>query len=262
MSVKLINYKKYLVDYEGEGKGGAHRYPVQEEAFRKYSESLVSWLRNITVPRNDKDIQVEVVYGYPEFATALRATPSQQVKPEVNRELGEKLVDLREDRTRVPIISYFITNYTYDQSRELPGEIYYKGKFVDDSKKDIVMLNKEVPFILQYTLAVWTKFKADMAQIQQQLLSRFNPNVVFLVDNQEIPCRLDGITDTSALEAKDGNYQLVRNDVIISMDAWLKRDPVSVRTILRERVQFSESAITANSAQEVIDIMNINIKGE
>jgi len=253
--MSLINMKKYLVQYEGDGKGGARRYPVTEEAFRKYSEALNTWLRNITVPRNDKDIQVEVVYGYPEFATALRAAPSQQVKPEVNRELQEKLVDLREDRTRIPIISYFITNYTYVQPRELPGEIYYKADFADASKKDIILLNKEIPFELQYTLAIWTKFKSDMATIQHHLLSRFNPNVVFYVDSQEIPCRLDSVTDTSVLEAKDGAYQLIRNDVVISMDAWLKRDPVTVRTILKDRIIFSETSISGDSVGQILDII-------
>jgi len=251
-----IDYKKYLVDYQGDGYGGTKKYRVYDESFRGYSEAIKLWLQDITVPRNDKEVQVEIIYGYPELATALRATPSQQVKPEVNRELGERLIDLREDRTRIPIISFYITNYTYDQARELPGEIFYKGQYTDDSKKNVYMLNKEVPFILQYTMTAWTKYKSDMAYIRQQLLSRFNPNVVFLVDNQEIPCRLDSIVDTSTMESKDGNYQLIRNDMIMSLDAWMKRDPVSVRTVHRERTVFYEKSLLGDNPTEILNQMD------
>ena len=251
-----INYKRYLVDYAGDGHGGAKKYRIYDESFRAYSEAVKSWLQDITVPRNDKEIQVEIMMGFPELSTALRATPSQQVKPEVNRELGERLIDLREDRSRIPIISFWITSYTYDQVRELPGEIFYKANFTDDSKKNIYMLNKEVPFILQYTMTAWTKYKSDMAYIRQQLLSRFNPNVVFLVDSQEIPCRLDSIVDTSTMESKDGNYQLIRNDIVMSLDAWLKRDPASVRTILRERTVFYEKALIGDNPTEILNQMN------
>jgi hypothetical protein len=241
---KLINYKKYLVDYEGEGKGGARKIVLFEEAFRKYSEEMQKWLQDIVVPRKDKTIQVEVLYGSPQISTALRAAPSQQEKPEVNREFGQKLVDLREDRTKIPIIGFYISAMTYDQSRELPGEIFYKGQYVDDSKKDIIMLNKEIPFVLQYTLSIWTKSKSDMFYIHQQLLNRFNPNIVFYIDKQEIPCRLDSIVDTSALEVRDGAYQLVRNDVVLTLDAWIKRNAASVRTVQRDKIAYHEMVVT------------------
>jgi len=256
MKPKLMDMKKYLVAYQGDGKGGAKKYHIYEEAFRSYGSALKEWLQDITVPRNDKEVQVEVIFGYPEFATALRAAPEQQVKPEINRELNEKLVDLREDKTRVPIISFYPSNITYDQPREIPGEIFYKAKFLDASKKDIIILNKEVPFLLQWTLSIWTKYKSDMGYVRLQLLNRFNPNVVFLIDEQEIPCRLDSITDTSVLEAKDGTAQLVRNEVVISMDAWIKRDPASVRTVIKEKLVFYEEAYVGNNPTDILNILN------
>ena len=258
MPNKLIDMKKYLVTYAGDGYGGAHKFHVYDEAFRNYGTVLKTWLEDITVPRNDKEVQVVVLFGYPEFATALRSAREQQVKPEINRELNEYLVDLREDKTRVPIISFYPSNTTYDQSREIPGEIYYKAGFLDASKKDIIILNKEVPFLLQWTLSIWTKYKSDMSYVRQQLLNRFNPNVVFLVENQEIPCRLDSITDTSVLEAKDGTAQLIRNEVLISMDAWIKRDPASVRTVIKEKVVFYEEAFNTNDPIELLNTLNKN----
>jgi len=253
---KLMNMKKYLVAYQGDGYGGARKFRVYDEAFRNYGTTLKTWLEDITVPRNDKEVQVVVMFGYPEFATALRSAREQQVKPEVNRELNEYLVDLRDDKTRVPIISFYPSNITYDQTRELPGEVFYKGKFVDASKKDIIILNKEVPFLVQWTLSIWTKYKSDMGYVRQQLLNRFNPNVVFLVDDQEIPCRLDSITDTSVLESKDGTAQLVRNEVVISMDTWIKRDPASVRTVIKEKVVFYEEAYVGDSPISILNQLN------
>jgi hypothetical protein len=253
---KLMDMKKYLVEYQGDGYGGARKFHIYDEAFRGYGEVLKTWLQDITVPRNDKEVQVVVIFGYPEFATALRSAREQQVKPEINRELNEYLVDLRDDKTRVPIVSFYPSNTTYDQAREIPGEMFYKGNFVDASKKDIIILNKEVPFILQWTISIWTKYKSDMAFIRQQLLNRFNPNVVFLVENQEIPCRLDSITDTSVLEAKDGTAQLVRNEVVISMDAWIKRDPASVRTVIKEKMVFYEEAYNTDDPIKLLNILN------
>lgn len=253
---KLMDMKKYLVEYAGDGYGGAKKYHVYDEAFRGYGVVLKTWLQDITVPRNDKEVQVEVIFGYPEFATALRSAPEQQVKPEVNRELNEKLIDLRDDKTRVPIISFYPSNVAYDQSREIPGEMYYKAKYLDASKKDIIILNKEVPFLVTWTLSIWTKYKSDMGYVRQQLLSRFNPNVVFLVDEQEIPCRLDSITDTSVLEAKDGTAQLIRNEVMISMDTWIKRDPASVRTVIKEKMVFYEQAYNTDDPVELLNTLN------
>jgi len=254
-----MNMKKFLVEYAGDGRGGSKKYHVYDEAFRGYGEVLKTWLQDITVPRNDKEVQVEVIFGYPEMATALRSVPEQQVKPEINRELNEKLIDLRDDKTRVPIVSFYPSNITYDQTREIPGEMFYKSKFLDASKKDIIILNKEVPFIVQWTLSVWTKYKSDMGYVRQQLLNRFNPNVVFLVDDQEIPCRLDSITDTSVLESKDGSAQLIRNEVVMSMDAWIKRDPASVRTVIKEKLVFYEQAYNTDDPIELLNILNKNV---
>jgi len=254
--VKLMDMKKYLVEYQGDGYGGAKKYRIYEEAFRSYGSALKTWLEDITVPRNDKEVQVEVIFGYPEFATALRSAPEQQVKPEINRELNEKLIDLRGDKTRAPIISFYPSTTTYDQSRELPGEIFYKAGFLDASKKDSILLNKQVPFLVQWTLSIWTKYKSDMGYVRQQLLSRFNPNVVFLIENQEIPCRLDSIIDTSVMEAKDGSAQLIRNEVMISMDAWIKRDPATVRTILKEKVVFYEQAYNTDDPIQLLNQLN------
>ena len=236
--------KKYLKLYRD--PGGATVIPRAEEAFRKYSETMRDFLRGFFIERKDGPIPVEIVYSAPNIATALRAAPSYNAKPEVNKELGEKLVDLREDRTKIPIIAFQISAYTYQMDRQLPGEIYYNSQYTDDSKKDIVRMNKPVPFDIQYTLSIWTKTKADMFFIQQQLLSKFNPAVVFEVETQEIPVFLESVTDTSSLESAQGNYQLIRNDVVLRVNAWIKREDISVRTVIREKLAFHEQTVDAN----------------
>jgi hypothetical protein len=60
--------------------------------------------------------------------------------------------------------------------------------------------------------------------IQQQLLSKFNPVVVLEVEGQEIPVFLESVVDTSSLEAAEGNYQLVRNDITLKVNAWIRRN--------------------------------------
>ena len=239
-----IDMKKYLKLYRD--PGGATVIPRAEEAFRKYSERMQEFLKGLYVDRKDGPIPVEVIYSLPNIATALRAAPSYDALPEVNRELGQKLVDLREERTKIPIIAFRISTYTYVMDRQLPGEIYYSTQFKDSSKKDMIKSNKPVPFDLQYTLSIWTKTKGDMFFIQQQLLSRFNPAVVFEVDTQEIPVFLESVTDTSSLESTQGNYQLVRNDVVLRVNAWIKRNDISVRTVLRDKLAFHELVYDAN----------------
>ena len=214
---------------------------------------MKDFLKGFFIQRKDDVVPVEVMYSFPNIATALRAAPSHASKPKVNRELGQKLIDLREDRAKIPIISFQISGYTYVQDRQLPGEIYYKTQFTDDSRKDVMLNNKPVPFDMQYTASIWTKTRADMFFIEQQLLSKFNPAVVFEVETQEIPVFLDSVTDTSALEAADGNYQLVRNDVVMHLTAWVKRNEVSVRTVHRERMAFHESIVDENGNQKAGD---------
>lgn len=233
--------KKYLKQYKD--PGGATVIPRAEEAFRKYSERMKEFLNGLYIDRKDGPVPVEVVYSFPNIATALRSAPSYDAKPEVNRELGQKLVDLREERTKIPIIAFQISGYTYVMDRQLPGEIYYNVQYTDASKKNIIRANKPVPFDLQYTLSIWTKTKADMFFVQQQILSKFNPTVTFEVDTQEIPVFLDSITDTSSLESATGTYQLVRNDIVLHLNAWIKRNDISVRTIHRDKMAFHEMVI-------------------
>ena len=236
--VTHIDYNKYLKDYRD--PGGAKVIPVPEEAFRKYSERVKEWLQGIYVSRKDYDVPVEVIYGMPNIATALRSAPSHIEKPEINRELIKKLVDLREDRAKIPIISFYISGVTYAMGRQLPGNMYYKDQFVDDSMKDARMVRKPVPFDLQYTAAIWTTAKSDMFFIHNQILSKFNPALAFNVEGQEIPVFIDSVIDTSTLEVSGGQMQLVRFDVVFHLEAWVKQSMASVRTVLKGKLAYSE----------------------
>lgn len=240
-----VSMKKYIAD--GITEEIVKEFPVVEEAFRKYSECMKAWLSGFFVPRNGSNIKVEVMYSHPNLATALRSAQSHVDKEEVNRELSGRLVDLREDRSKIPVIAFSITSMNYLMEHELPSYIYYPIQYVDDSKKEIEMKRKDVPFQLQYTASIWTKSKSDMNYILQQILSQFAPTITFRVDNQEVNMLLESIVDTSALEAGNtAQYQLIRHDITFTMkQVWIKTNPIHVKSVISQKTSYTEDIIAS-----------------
>jgi len=80
----MISYDKFVRDYQGKG---VKTIKIEDQAFRRYSEAIMIWLRdlNLTVPREDEQLHVETLYAYPMKANALKGAPchlpeGQQIK--------------------------------------------------------------------------------------------------------------------------------------------------------------------------------------
>ena len=239
-----MSMKKYIA--LGKKEGIVKEVVVLEEAFRKYSEAIQVWLTGFFVPRKDKNIGLEVIYSAPNIATALRAAPAQASKPDIDREVSQKLVDLREDRTKIPIASFNISSISFLMDFELPGIIYYPVQFVDASKKETLMARKDLPYQIQYTSTIWTKTKSDMNYILHQVLSQFAPDCVFEIDGQTVTMMLESVTDTSQLETGNtGAYQLIRTDIVTTMkQVWIKTNPIIVKTVLYQKMAYGESIVS------------------
>jgi len=240
----MISYDEFIKTYEGHGVDVIKQ---DEQAFRKYSEAIIEWLKdlNLQIPRDDKYLDVEIIYAYPMKANALKGAPSHLPDGQKIKNLDEKLVDLRENRTNIPIISFYLSDFSFDWPRELPTHMRYSKQKMYESGNQMkaTRYQKDRPFELTYSFSLWTKYKADMNYLWQQFLSEFGPNKYFRVDNQDIPMKLNSITDVSDLESKDGAEQLVRWDIRCAMEGWLKVDKVEVDTVKTQVVVMGEMVI-------------------
>lgn len=238
-----MSMKQYIE--MGKAEGIVSEQVNFEEAFRKYSEAMKLWFQGFIVPRTNGNIKCEVIYASPNFATALRGATSHAEKPEVNRDVTQKLIDLREDRTKIPIIAFTISSMNFLMDFELPAHIWYRTQDVDPSRKEAEMKRKDLPYQLQFTASVWTKTKVDMNYLMQQILSQFGPDYVFIVENQEVSMHLESITDTSVLEAgTTGQYQLIRHDLVFTMkQVWIRTNTIKVKNVLYQKMAYSERPV-------------------
>jgi len=250
----MISYKEYLRVYEPTTK--VAELKITDQAFRRYSEAVMTWLHdlNIVVLRDDKSIQAEIIYAFPSKAHALKGASNYRPHGQYQKDLETKLVSMREDRAPVPIISYYLADLSLAMERQLPGDIRYFGGRTSESNLSAYRLQKERPYDLTYVFSLWTRYKADMNYIWQSFLHEFDPVKYFVLDQQQIPFRLENITDNSDLESVDGAEQLVRWDMTCTMEGWLKTNPVSVPTVQKQFVALSEEIAGTGAINDLMKI--------
>ena len=237
----MISYKEYLRQY---GKDDIVEELIpHDQAFRRYTEALMTWLKDkkFKVLRDNKTIDATVLYSFPSMSHALKGAGNYLPHGQYQKDLKDKVADLREDRSPIPVISFYLADLSLSWERQLPGDVRFGGSLANGAKGHAYRLQKDRPYDLVYTFSLWTRYKADMNYMWQQFLEPFDPVLYFDVDRQSIPMKIDNIADNSQLESVDGSEQLVRWDVTCSMEGWLRANIAKVPTVQKQRIAFAES---------------------
>ena len=166
-----------------------------------YNLGMAAWLSGIYLDRPEEPYQVPVMYQTPERAFA------DKIRPRIN------------DQTALPIISFVETGTTFDNERYVsPPSLIYSRRKVG---KKWQLEPKPMPWIINYNVTVWTKYKEDMDRIHYYLMSRFTPESYIVAYNSPAKIIVQSHSDTSDYESTDGD-RVLRNDFQFDVLAWMQ----------------------------------------
>ena len=141
-------------------------------------------------------------------------------------------------RVELPIMSVNRTNMSYDPSRATPavaGDNAYI-RFADKDGTRAIKFPREIPYLIDYTLSIWTHRKEDMENIIFLILSRFDPMAEWIVEDPfmcgTVLATFEGAVDNSDIDVGADEWAKVRYDVTIKVEGWLPRQGRIVPTVL------------------------------
>jgi hypothetical protein len=148
-------------------------------------------------------------------------------------------------RVEVPIMSVNLTGWNYDPNRATPavaGPAY--KRFADQDGTRAIRTPREIPYLLDYTLSIWTFRKKEMGYILHQIQSRFDPMAEWVVEDEfmcgHVLATFEGGTNNNDIDVGAEEWAKVRTDLSIKVEGWLPRSGTIVPTILGQVTSLEE----------------------
>ena len=242
---------------------------------KKYIALFGTTFNKISIVRDDPNtgdsvqrMVVPISYGpYQKFLARVNQDP------EINRKTAITL----------PRMSFEITNMEYDGSRKINSTRRISGQSHSDDKKSFQYVG--VPYNLNFTLSIMTKYAEDGTQILEQIIPFFKPEwtyTVKLIDNLDpidIPIILNSVNMDDLYEADFETRRSLLWTLTFTMKAWYfgpqressvikfidVRTHTKVTSDVEPEMQFTiQPGLTANgqpttSIDETIDYDLINV---
>jgi len=242
---------------------------------KKYIALFGTTFNKISIIRDDPNtgdsvqrMIVPISYGpYQKFLARVNQDP------EINRKTAITL----------PRMAFEITNMEYDGSRKINSTRRISGQSHSDDKKSFQYVG--VPYNLNFTLSIMTKYAEDGTQILEQIIPFFKPEwtyTVKLIDNIDpidIPIVLNSVSMDDLYEADFETRRSLLWTLTFTMKAWYfgpQRESsvikfIDVRTHTKvtadaePEMQFTiQPGLTANgqpttSVDETVDYELINV---
>lgn len=144
--------------------------------------------------------------------------------------------DLANGRARLPVGSLNQTKAEFLKERFSPPYLSMAIRYPSKRGDRAVLVYRPVPWLVDYTLSVWTEFKRDAEYIRYQVLTRFNPVAVFkMFDGHlqgDVTLRFGGMNDQSEKDLQFDQNRLIKFDYTMSAEAWLPLPERLVPTVL------------------------------
>ena len=124
----------------------------------------------------------------------------------------------------LPIISIHQNSSEDDDKRRRSAPQIVNETFWSDEKKRAVRIISEAPrpVGIEYGINVWTKYKANLDQIVEQIRLMFNPSLV--VENPYTTTALAFVeqeSDTSTLDISDREERIIRRSFKVKVEAYI-----------------------------------------
>lgn len=144
--------------------------------------------------------------------------------------------DLNEGRVRLPVASISRDGFEFNQDKFSPTYHSMGFRYLNSTGTLAAKYYRPVPYLVKYSMVIWTEFKRDAEYIIYQLSTRFNPIAEFrmfdghLVGNVQL--RFDGVTDASDKESGFDQHANIRYEMGFTAEAWLPLPTKVVPTVL------------------------------
>lgn len=144
--------------------------------------------------------------------------------------------DLKHGRVELPVMSISRTGATFNTEKFSPPYLPINRRFVNKQRSRVAKIFRPEPWLVNYTLIVWSNWKRDAENALYQINTRLNPLAEFKVDDGHISGNVqlkDLIwADSSDKEATADQYAKVKYEFSMTAEAWLALPEQIVPTIL------------------------------
>lgn len=244
-------------DFENPERNVLYRY---SKSIRGTDEAMLDMFRDIVVLDEDgKAWPIPVMLGPPEKAVA--AIVQDNVRKD------ETLVV---DRLKLPLIAlsqtqidYDLDRYTYHKAINLFRNNGKPGLTLNEKyKKDTIFgLARGIPINIGYTATAWTMYREDMAQIIEQILSKFSHAAYIRVTGVpwEIIVKLDSTASNSEVEPGDMAIRIIKYEFNITVQTYIPQPIERKKAVLSMKVDFVDG-MTEDEITEVISKIEESVK--
>ena len=200
----LLNKKLRDTMFKMERRFGHKMAKTQETLYKQTLREMIAFFNGFKyINSEDKLVSVHCIHANPERAVA-------------------KL--MQEDNIILPIISISQTTSDDDNKRRRYDPIIVHEVVWDEDTqraKRIISFAPR-PVNIAYEAHIWTKYKANMDQLIEQIRSRFNPSIfVPTIHNDITEAFLVEESDASTIEAGDKEERILRRTFSISVETYL-----------------------------------------
>jgi hypothetical protein len=167
-----------------------------------------------------------------EYFSDIQVPTKDGLRPEnVNVRLsgGDKTIliwkqDLKAGRIKLPVMAITRSAEAPNPEKYSPPYIPAMQYFLDNGSR-VKQAFRPVPYLIEYTLAVWTERKRDMEHVIAQVLPRMNPLATFKVDDGKMiytaVMKMNSCTNNSDIDIGAEELAKVRYDISVTVEGYI-----------------------------------------
>jgi len=186
------------------------------ETTRKYVAIFGTYFNQLKIKRTiDSNTEQEMI-------VPISYAPFQKILARVTQD-----PDLdRPTAITLPRMSFELNSMTYDGERKINPTTKIRKATIEDGAVGRGFVYAGVPYNLEFSLYIMTKYSEDAAKIMEQIVPFFNPDftsTVKLMENMEpidIPLVLNSVTTEEVYEGDFTERQSVLYTLSFTMKAW------------------------------------------
>lgn len=155
--------------------------------------------------------------------------------------------DLEHARVKLPVMSISRGGHEYWAEKYSPPLHPIMVVYRNAARTMAEKVYRPVPYLVDYTLAIWSETKRDAEHAVYQIISRFNPLAQFTASDGHIcggvPVRFGGFTDASDKDVPADQHAKIKYEVTCKAEAWLPL-PTELHPTIVGRVSSIDGEVT------------------
>ena len=155
-------------------------------------------------------------------------------------------------RLKLPILAISRKNESFDSKRYTPPiKNIYRHMLCNGKKSESVY--RSVPYLIDYTLEIWSEHKSDAEYALYAIISKLNPIGSFFIEepnmglSHEVIIHPKGSSDESDLESDNENRPQIKKSINITMEGWLPTPTKVTSNILAKPLAIKEGILDSNN---------------